>query len=466
MSDIKKDVSTPSAAYAARVPDWRMIETLLGGTRAMREAGTAYLPKHRAEEESDHQYRLSRAILHNFFKGTVRHLVGKIFAKEPILKPDVPPQIREFCEDLDMQGSHLAVMAPEALHGALSKGIHYLLVEYPRTDGIRTLADERASGARPYVVSLPAESVIGVRLSPDGRTILQARIRESALVSDGPYGEATAERIRVLTPGAYEVWERVRTGQTEEWAMIENGLTSLPRVPLVPLYGERTGAFQSRPPLLDLAFMNVAYWQDYSDYANAITVASFPILAASGWNPEDDHEVVLSPFRFLSMTDPGGKFYYLEHSGAAINTGRTRLQDLKVDMAMEGLQFQMPRATGADVTATESEISNANSTSDLRRMAIGNKDAWENVLQIMAEWIGLKDGGSIQLQGAFSMPGESTEDIKSLMLMQSSGIITKKTLLAEAVRRGLLPEEFDADAELELVDSEGPDVGATEPPAA
>jgi hypothetical protein len=354
-------------------------------------------------------------------------------------------------------------MAPDALRGALSKGIHYLLVEYPRTDGIRTLADERASGARPYVVSLPAESVIGVRLSPDGRTIIQARIRENATVPDGAYGETTAERVRVLSPGAYEVWERVRKGQTEEWAMVENGTTSLPRVPLVPLYGERTGAFLCRPPLLDLAYMNVAYWQDYSDYANAITVASFPILAASGWKPEEDPKVVLSPFRFLSMTDPGGKFYYLEHAGTAINAGRTRLQDLKVDMAMEGLQFQMPRATGSDVTATESEISNANSTSDLRRMSIGVKDALENVLQIMAEWIGLKDGGSIQLQGAFSMPGESAEDIKSLMQMQMGGIITKKTLLAEAVRRGLLPEEFDAEAELEMVDSEGPDL--TEPAA-
>jgi hypothetical protein len=61
------------------------------------------------------------------------------------------------------------------------------------------------------------------------------------------------------------------------------------------------------------------------------------------------------------------------------------------------------------------------------------------------------------------MPGESAEDIKSLMQMQMGGIITKKTLLAEAVRRGLLPEEFDAEAELEMVDSEGPDL--TEPAA-
>lgn len=459
MTEIKQDVSTPSAAYVARVPEWRMIESLLGGTRAMREASTAYLPKHRAEEQSDYDYRLSRAILHNFFKGTVRHLAGKIFAKEPIFGDDVPARLREWCEDLDMQGSHLSVLAPEALRGALSKGIHYLMVEYPRTDGVRTLDDERRSGARPYVVSLPAESVIGVRLSPDGKNILQARIREDVLMPDGPYGEKIEHRVRVLSPGKYEIWTLKKdTGSAESWVMTEEGATSLQRVPLVPLYGERTGAFLCRPPLLDLAFMNVAYWQDYSDYANAITVTSFPILAASGWRPEDDAKVVLSPFRFLSMTQPTGKFYYLEHSGAAINAGRTRLQDLKVDMAMEGLQFQMPRATGGDVTATESEISNANSTSDLRRMAIGVKDALENVLQIMAEWVGEADGGSIRLQGSFSEPGESSEDMKTLMQMQMSGIITKKTLLLEAVRRGLLPEEFKPDDELELVDSEGPDV--------
>ena len=60
--------------------------------------------------------------------------------------------------------------------------------------------------------------------------------------------------------------------------------------------------------------------------------------------------------------------------------GRQKLEDLKADMATEGIQSLMPRANG-DATATETQVKYAESTSDLQRMAFALKDSLEKRLK-------------------------------------------------------------------------------------
>lgn len=46
-------------------PDWCMIETLRGGTRAMRNASKAYLPQWPAEDDESYRARLNSSFLFN-----------------------------------------------------------------------------------------------------------------------------------------------------------------------------------------------------------------------------------------------------------------------------------------------------------------------------------------------------------------------------------------------------------------
>ena len=69
-------------------------------------------------------------------------------------------------------------------------------------------------------------------------------------------------------------------------------------------------------PLLDLAWLNIAHWQSSSDQRHVLTVARFPMLAGSGV-PENTN-VVVGPDRMLTTPNADGKFYYVEHTGAAI----------------------------------------------------------------------------------------------------------------------------------------------------
>jgi hypothetical protein len=51
-------VATPTAEHDAAVTCARLIRTLMGGTKAMRAAGEAYLPKEAAESDVAYRNRL------------------------------------------------------------------------------------------------------------------------------------------------------------------------------------------------------------------------------------------------------------------------------------------------------------------------------------------------------------------------------------------------------------------------
>ena len=91
----------------------------------------------------------------------------------------------------------------------------------------------------------------------------------------------------------------------------------------------------------------------------------------------------------------------------------------------------------------------------MQRMAFGLKDALENALMFMAEWVGLPDGGSIELRGHFTMPRDAATEAQALISLRNAGEITSHTLLSELKRRDFLPDDFDVAEEIEAIAAEG-----------
>ena len=440
---------------------WKMTEALMGGTKAMRLSGKTYLPKHPNETEESYQVRLDRSTLTNYYRATVRHLTGKAFAKPLALGKDVPPKIAEWCEDVDLAGQHISVFASSLLQHGLAYGKGYILVDYPRVAAGLTMEEERRLKARPYFVFVPCQNVLGIRFSEDGTQMLQARLLETRIVADGEWGEREAVFVRVLVPGGYFLYEQARDKSADKagWVLVDEGRMAIDEIPLVQFFANKPESrFSVTPPLEDLAYLNVAHWQSASDQRNVLTVARFPMLAASGWT-SDDPEIAIGPKKLLATENPQGKFYYVEHSGAAIAAGRQDLEDLKVEMAAMGLQMLMPQATGIAATATENQIKYAESTSTLRMSANNLCDAVENALMLMAKWGGIEDGGSVSLDGNFELSGATAEILATLNTMRQSGELSRKTYWAELKRRGILSDEFDADAESDLLSVEPPGGG-------
>ncbi len=455
----KATVATPSSAYQRMYPRWRMIDVLLGGTEAMRAAGEEFLPQYDNESNKNYQSRLQRATLLNMTEQTLDTLAGKPFREAIVLDEDVPTQIEDLAEDVDMQGNNLQAFARSWFREAWAKGFSHVLVEHPtpeaKTDAEgeqrpRTLADDRAEGLRPYWVHVKPECLIAAySMVVNGREVLtHVRIRETTVERVG-WDEVEVTRVRVLEPGRWELWAPDEKG--EEWHVEDEGTTALGYVPLVTFYaGKRTGLMECKPPLTDLAHLNVAHWQSSSDQRNVLTVSRFPILAASG--VPADQKVNIGPNNFLTTEAPEGKWYYVEHTGAAIAAGQTDLSSLEDQMATYGAEYM--RKKPGDETATGRALDAAESSSYLAATVRDFQDCIELAMQYTADWLGLEEGGSARVNTDVDLSEADAAELDALLKMRAQRDISRKTLLDEMQKRAVLSDDFDEEADAELLAEE------------
>lgn len=431
------DVATPNAAWSARAPDWELIHDLLGGTRAMRAAGEKWLPREPRESLEAYRIRLTRTVLFNGLGRAIQTLSGKPFVKPASLSEDTDPRIRVLTRDLDLGGRDLGTFARDVLRAALTDGLTHILVDFPPGgEPGETLADERERGARPYLVHVPARDLLGWRIG-EGGELARVRLRETVMQRDGPWGERAVEQIRVLEPGHWQVWRKTEGIRDVVWRLHAEGESSLEAVPLVTVYAERTGFLTARPPLLDLAWLNLAHWQSSSDQRHILHVARVPILFGRNLKVGEDG-IEIGPNRLILGEGDGASLSYVEHGGAAIEAGRQDLADLEDRMAVMGLDLLVRRSGG--VTATERAIDAARTDSALAALVRAVEDGLGHALGLCARWLDLDpaSAGRVTLDPDSGLDAAEAQEIDLLLKARLAGEIDRETFLAEIRRRGVL----------------------------
>lgn len=471
----KPTVATPSAAYSRMTPRWRMIDVLLGGTEAMRDAGSEFLPQYDNESDRNYRARLERATLLNRTEQTLDTLAGKPFREAVVLEDDVPEVLVDMSEDIDMLGNNLHAFCRTWFREGWAKGFSHVLIEHPTPPApeegrVRTLEDDRNEGLRPFWVHIKPECVIAAYSSVEfGEEVLtHVRIMEKSVERDG-WKEVEKVRIRVLEPGYW--WLYAPNEKGTEWIVEKEGPTTFGYIPLVTFYaGKRDGLMECKPPLTDLAHLNIAHWQSNSDQRNVLTVSRFPILAASG--VPSDQVVKIGPNNFLTTEDIQGKWYYVEHTGAAIAAGQTDLEALEDQMSSYGAEYM--RKKPGDETATGRALDAAEASSYLAATVRDFQDCVEQAYAITADWMGLETGGSVRINTDVDVGEASAVELDTLLKMRASRDISRTALVAEVISRGILAEDFDPVADAELIKAEGantlPDMfgngfGTARPPA-
>lgn len=448
-------VQNQSPEVTALSANWPIAEALLCGTRAMRAAGTAFLPKWPGEEKESYDARLATATLFPAFGRTLGVMSGKPFSKQITLGEDTPAKIKTWCEDVDLQGNSLHTFAAMMMDEALGFGLAGILVDYPRVSGARTLADERAIGARPYMVAIKHGQILGWKAQrSNGATVLtQLRLAESKEEDDGEFGVKQVPRVRVLTPGAWAVY-MPGAKQEDDWVLEEEGTTTLKAIPFAPVYGRKRGFMDGVSPLLDLAYLNVKHWQSQSDQDTILHVARVPILAMIG--ADDDTKLTVGASSAVKLPmDADLKF--VEHTGAAIEAGAKSLEALEDQMIQTGAELlvQKPGQRSATEASNDAEANK----SELQRITEGFEDSLDQALQFMAAWVNEKQGGHASLFKDFSASTLTDASAQLVLSLQQGGLISKTTALKEYQRRGTLSPDLDPATEIEAVQEEGPALG-------
>ena len=449
--------STRSKAAKRQVLATTRARDLWAGQDAMHAKTTAYLPKHPAEDAADYGNRLRRSVFHNYYRRAIEGMVGLVYRVDPKLGEDVPSQIVSMWEDIDLAGTHGDVFCRDISTDAMVVGHAAILVEFPATGGTQTTADEMRD-TRPYFVPILKENILSWRSSVDaGATVLdQVVLYEEHVVPDGLFGEKEQKRYRVLRRengvvrfDVLEITEDKRVVEVPDESGEYRNQTQIPLAE-VPTSGRR-GLFDSAPPLNDVAPLNVAYYQKYSDLTEA-EHKTVPFLFTAGIPSTDENgdpinAVAVGPNTWLNSSDSSAKAEYVAHRGEAIKDQKATLDELKGDIASLSLAMLSPQKRQAE-TATAKRLDKAQSDSALAVTARAWQDAFERALGFMANYLNLDAGGSIEVNRDFEGLVMEAEVMRAYAELVKAGF-PARLALDMLQRGGRIAEDVDLD-ELEM----------------
>ena len=435
-------VSDPNTAWYAMEPHWGLIEDLLQGTYGMRKKHRRYLPQEPRELDESYDNRLARSVCPPYYVRLERMLAGML-TRKPVRLDDTADVIREQLFDVNLLGDDLNVWTFDTTRKMVRYGHVGVLVDAP------------ATGGRPYWVTYTPRQILGWRTEQqEGQQALtQLRLAEMVTVPDGDYGEKAVEQIRVLTPGEYQLHQRNDDG---EYKIVDEGRTSLSKIPFSVAYAQRHGFMESRPPLEDIAELNLKAYQVQSDLDNQLHISAVPMLAFYGF-PTSAEEVSAGPGEAIAFP-ADGRAEYIEPEGRSFDYQFKRLEQLALQINELGLSAVLGQKLSAE-TAEAKRIDRSQGDSTMMVIAQNVQDMIDNCLQFHADYIGNNTApGSAYVNRDFLGARLEPADINALRDLYVAGVIGQETLLTELAEGDVLGDDFNVDAELEATANAGLDL--------
>ena len=433
-------VNDPNTAWYAQEPHWVLIEDLVSGTYGMRRKHRRYLPQEPRELDESYDNRLARSVCPPFYQRLERMLAGML-TRKPVRLNDVTDTIREQLFDVDLQGNDLNTWTYETARKMIRYGHVGVLVDAP------------PNGGRPYWVSYTPRDILGFRTETgDGATKLsQLRLRETIIIpsDDSEYGEEQVEQIRLLKPGEYQIHRRDKKG---DFRIIDEGTTSLQEIPFAVAYSNRYNTMESRPPLEDIAELNLKAYQVQSDLDNQLHISAVPMLAFFGF-PSSAEEVSAGPGEALAFPAEG-RAEYIEPDGKSYEAQFKRLDQIASQINELGLSAVLGQKLSAE-TAEAKRIDRSQGDSTMMVIAQNMQDAIDNCLQFHAQFLGESQAGSCMVNRDFLGTRLEPQEIQALLQLYTAGTITQETLLHQLAEGEILGDDFDVEEELEATQNGG-----------
>ena len=433
-------VESPNTAYVNMEPHWLLIEALMQGTYGVRKKHRKYLPQEPRELDESYDNRLMRSTLSPYYVRLERMLAGMLTPK-PVRLEDVSDVVTEQLFDVDLQGNDLNVWTYETARKCIRYGHVGVLVDAPKA----------GDNGRPYWTQYTPRDILGWRSEvKDGKqSLTQLRLMEEITVPDGLYGEKQVQQVRVLTPGAFEIHQKNKKG---DFVLVDEGTTSLSEIPFAVAYSNRVGVLESRPPLADIAELNLKAYQVQSDLDNQLHISAVPMLAIFGF-PQSAEEISAGPGEAMAL--PGGaSAQYIEPSGNSYSAQFQRLEQIASQINELGLAAVLGQKLSAE-TAEAKRIDRSQGDSTMMVIAQQMQDLIDNCLQFHAQYMQQPQAGSSFVNRDFLGDRLEPQEIQSLLQLYTAGTITQETLLKQLSVGEVLGDDFDVEQELDATQSGG-----------
>ena len=462
---------TRTRAVLDMMKSWEIMKAVTEGTEYLRENSEAFLPLEPREDYDAYMARVNRAVFSPFTQRLIRAATGLVLRK-PITLIGDPYWTEMFKMDVDGCKSDLDEYARRILMCSLTYGQSHILVDYPAPSGARSLAEERAQDRRPYWIEVDPLNLYGWRLDRESNygNLIQARIGEKAVLPDGQFGEKVHDQVRVIEPGKYRVFRRKdqidemydlndnsfagefdATTAEKDFKLVESGEFSLGEIPLVTIYSGKTDNLTSKPPLLDIAYLNLAHFQRQADLIHSLHVASQPMLVMEGY--DDQTKDLAISVNYAMATQPGNKVYYVEPASSAFDAQSAEIKELQMQMATLGISTLSQQKFVAE-SADARRLDRVDTNSMLAMVSMELEQKLQKCFNFSAEYVGIEPP-EVKISRDFDIERLIGQDVTALTALFDQQVIDREEFRQILVQGEVLPQNNET-SETEKVKEEEP----------
>ena len=445
-------------AVVDQLRGWEIMKAVTEGTEYLRNNCETFLPLEPREDYSAYLARVNRSVFTPYTQRLIRAACG-IILRKPISIIGDSYWTEVFNKDVDGCGSDIEEYARRLLTCTLTYGHAHTLVDFPAPSTARSLAEERAQNRRPYWIEVDPTDVYGWRLDRESNygSVTQIRIGEKAVLPDGEFGEKVYDQVRVIEPGRYRIYRQEEKKQemqgpfpypasfdqsdaTAEYELVESGSFSLEEIPLVTVYAEKTDTMTSRPPLLDIAHLNLAHYQRQADLIHSLHIASQPMLVMEGW--DDQSKDMAISVNYAMATQPGNKVYYVEPAASAFEAQSAEIKELQAQMGSLGISTLSQQKLVAE-SAEARRLDRVDTNSMMAMVSMDLEAGLQKAYGYAANYLGIEPP-EVKISRDFDLQRLIGQDIAAMSQLFQDSVIDREEFREMLVQGEILSKAAES----------------------
>lgn len=420
--------------YVHYLPDWDKIRDCLKGERAIKDAGTKYLPRLKAQSQEDYDNYLYRALFFPITGKTVASLVGLATSKKP--KIDAPEPMAMYFSDTQSAQYQFSEFYVGTFNEVVLQGRLGVLIDAPDR------------GGEPYPVPYIAENFVNWAEDPAGK-LNMILLREYVSKTEDKFSTTVECRFRHCYIGADGVYYQEMLDEdlkpvTAAFAPTFSGST-IDYIPFTCIGASGCHMWVDKPPMLDISTINLSHYLTSADLEWGRHIVGLPTPVVSG--VDSGTKLSIGGTAAWVLPTPDAKAYYLEFQGQGLLSLEKAMTD-KIGL-MSSLSARLVDSSSKGSEAAEAvRLRYVNEAASLIHI-IG---AIETGLIIVFNQLAKlrRDVGQIKISLQRDVMGSTVtfSDMKVLFEAYLNGSVSKETLIYNLRRLDALDPNREDSAEL------------------
>jgi hypothetical protein len=444
-------VDSVHSEYQKALPDWILCQDLCAGERTVKEKGETYLPRLSGQEDTHYRDYKNRGEFFNGFGKTVKGWGGSVFRKDPSIT--VPTKLEDILPTISNTGSDIYSVAVEVIN---------LVLKYGRCGVLTDMGIEKDSV--PYISVHGPTTIINWRSNYiGGKEILSMVVLRENVEEEDPkdlYSIIQKSQIRIFRLDEqhgciFELWER--GPEDNEYILIDEPIqlkkfgSPIDYIPFEFIGSESNDSSVDKPPLIDLAYINLSHWKKSVDLAHGLHYAALPTPWLAGF-PEKG-EYTIGPHQFIVSSEVQASAGFLEFTGKGLEAIEKALDRNGRMMAVLGAQG-IEGTRDKIETAETSRLRQSGETSSLVSIVKGSSKGITKSLQHVAIWMDIPEEDIVfSLNTDFVAIQMSPQQITALMQAYQGGGISQQSFVYQMKTGEITPPGIEVEDEMELIES-------------